>query len=142
MMGACEDFHIVLFHVLPPIPPDLLEFGGAEDPATERKLDETLKKEQAQWIEKAKKDAEPILDDARTILYRIGALPAMVSVVFSQSIHRPDMVGELIEAAHKQNCGTIVVGRESYSNFKEIFHQHVADELAKKGQGFAVWVIA
>jgi hypothetical protein len=119
-----------------------LEFGGAEDPATEQKLDETLKKEQAQWIEDAKKAAEPILDNAKTILYRIGVLPAMVSIVFAQSIHRPDIVGELIGTAHKQNCGTIVVGRESYSSFKEIFHHHVGEELATKGQGFAVWIIA
>ncbi|GJL68522.1 MAG: hypothetical protein NPIRA06_11570 [Nitrospirales bacterium] len=142
MIGAREDFHIVLFHILPPIPPEFLEFGGAEDPATEQKLDETLKKEQAQWIEDAKKDAEPILDNAKNILNRIGVLPGRVSVVFSQSIHRPDIVGELIGTAHKQNCGTIVVGRESYSSFKEIFHHHVGEELTKKGQGFAVWVIA
>ncbi len=33
MIGTRDDFHVVLFHVLPPIPPELLEFGGAEDPA-------------------------------------------------------------------------------------------------------------
>ncbi len=142
MVGARENFHILLFHILPPIPPELLEFGGAEDPATERKLDETLKKEQAEWIENAKKAAEPLVDNAKTILYRTGVLPAMVSVVFSQSIHRPDIVRELIEAAHKQHCGTIVVGRESYSSFKEMFHHHVGEELTKKGQGLAIWVIA
>lgn len=142
MVGAREDFHVVLFHVLPPIPPELLEFGGAEDPGTEQKLDETLKKEQAQWIENAKKDAEPILDNAKTILYRIGVPPAMITTVCSQSIHRPDIVRELIETAHKQNCGTIVVGRESYSSFKEMFHRHVGEELVQKGQGFAIWVIA
>lgn len=119
-----------------------MEFGGAEDPATEQKLDETLKKEQARWIEDAKKAAEPILDNAKTILYRIGALPAMVSVVFSQSIHRPDIVGELIRTARKQNCGTIAVGRESYSSFKEMFHHHVGEELVRQAPGFAVWVIA
>ena len=142
IIGAREDFHIVLFHVLPPIPPELLEFGGAEDPATEHTLDQTLKQEQAQWIEDAKKTAEPIVDNAKTILYRIGVLPAMVSVVFSQSIHRPDIVRELIETARKQNCGTIVVGRESYSSFKEMFHHHVGEELVRQATGFAVWVIA
>ncbi|MEJ2231634.1 MAG: universal stress protein, partial [Nitrospirales bacterium] len=75
MIGAREDCHVVLFHVLPPIPPELLEFGGAEDPEKEQKLDQTLKKEQAQWIEDAKKAAEPMLDNAKTILYRIGVLP-------------------------------------------------------------------
>lgn len=142
MIGAREDCHVVLLHVLPPIPPEFLEFGGSEDPKTEQKLDETLKHEQAQWIESAKKAAEPLLDNAKTILYRIGVLPASVSVVFSQSIHRPDIVRELLETAHKQNCGTIVVGRESYPGFKEMFHHHVGEELVQKVQGVAVWVIA
>lgn len=142
IIGDREDFHVVLFHILPPIPPELLEFGGAEDPATEQKLDETLKKEQAQWIEDAKKAAEPILDNAKTILYRIGVLPAMVSIVFAQSIHRPDIVRELIEGAHKGNCGTIVVGQESYTSFKEMFHHHVGEELAHQARGLAIWVIA
>lgn len=142
MVGAREDCHVVLFHVLPPIPPELLEFGGAEDPETEQKLDQTLKKEQAQWIEDAKKAAEPMLDNAKTILYRIGVLPAMITTVFSQSIHRPDIVRELIETARKQSCGTIVVGRESYSSFKEMFHHHVGVELARQAPDFTIWVIA
>lgn len=142
LIGGREDFHIVLLHVLPPIPPEFLEFGGSEDPETERKLDETLKKEQAQWIEDAKNAAEPILENAKTILYRLGVVPSMISVVFSQSIHRPDIVRELLETAHKHNCGTIVVGRESYPSFKERFHHHVGEELVQKVQGIAVWVIA
>lgn len=142
MIGAREDFHIVLFHVLPPIPPELLEFGGAEDPETEQKLDQELKKKQAQWIENAKKAAEPMLDNAKTILYRIGMLPAMITTVFSQSIHRPDIVHELMETANKQNCGTIVVGRESYSSFKEMFHHHVGEELVRQASSLAIWVIA
>ncbi len=142
MIGSRKDYHVVLLHVLPPIPPEFLEFGGAEDPKKEQQLDATLKKEQAQWIEEAKKAADPILDNAKTILYRIGVLPAMVSVVFSQSIHRPDIVRELMETAHKQSCGTIVVGRESYPSFKEMFHHHIGEELVQKGQSFAVWVIA
>ncbi|MDR4458960.1 MAG: universal stress protein [Nitrospirales bacterium] len=142
MVGTRENFHIVLFHILPPIPPELLEFGGAEDPATEQKLDETLKKEQAQWIDNAKKTAEPILENAKTILYQLGVSPARITTLLSQTIHRPNIARELLETAHKQNCGTIVVGRESYSTFKEMFHHHVGEELAQKGQGFAVWVIA
>jgi nucleotide-binding universal stress UspA family protein len=142
MLGAREDCHVVLFHVLPPISPELLEFGGAEDPETEQKLDQTLKKEQAQWIEDAKKAAEPMLDNAKTILYRIGVLPAMITTVFSQSIHRPDIVRELIETARKQSCGTIVVGRESYSSFKKMFHHHVGVELARQAPDFTIWVIA
>lgn len=142
MVGARENFHIVLFHVLPSTPPELLEFGGAEDPGIEQTLDETLKKEQAEWIENAKKTAEPMMENAKTILYQAGVLPAMITAMFSSSIHRPDIVRELIEGAHKHDCGTIVVGRESYTSFKEMFHHHVGEELAHQARGLAIWVIA
>ncbi|MCA9500613.1 MAG: universal stress protein, partial [Nitrospira sp.] len=99
MVGTRENFHIVLFHILPPIPPELLEFGGAEDPATEQKLDETLKREQAQWIDNAKKAAEPILENAKTILYRLGVSPARITTLLSQTIHRPNIARELLETA-------------------------------------------
>jgi hypothetical protein len=60
------------------------------------------------------------------------------------SIHPPPgyFVGELIGTARKQNCGTIAVGRESYSSFKEMFHHHVGEELVRQAPGFAVRVIA
>ena len=65
----------------------------------------------------------------------------MITTIFAESIHRPDFVRELLETAHKQNCGTIVVGRESYPSFKEMFHHHVGEELTRNGQGFAIWVV-
>ena len=142
MMGSRHDVDIVLFHVLPPIPPELLEFGGAEDPGTEQQLDQALKHQQAQWVENAKKAAEPVVDHAKTLLHRTGISPEATTTVFSQSIHRPEVVRELIETAHTQQCGTIVVGRETYSNFKEIFHHHVGEELVRQAQGVAIWVIA
>ena len=98
--------------------------------------------DQARWIEEAKKAAEPIVENAKMILYRIGVVPSRVSIIFSQTIHRPDIVRELLETAQKQHCGTIVVGRESYPSFQEMFHHHIGEELVKKGQGVAVWVIA
>ena len=54
IIGPQKGFHVVLLHVLPPIPPELLEFGGSENPQTEQRLDAELKKDQAQWIEQAK----------------------------------------------------------------------------------------
>ncbi len=142
IMEKQEDYSIVLFHVLSPTPPELLEFGGSEDPGTEEKLDEALKQEQAQWVEKAKKSAGPIFDNAKTILHRIGVSSDKITTGFSQTIHRPDVVRELLEAAHRHNCGTIVVGREMYSTFKEFFHHHVGEELVRQARGIAVWVIS
>jgi nucleotide-binding universal stress UspA family protein len=141
LMEGRQDCRIVLFHVLPPIPPELLEFGGAEDPGTEQTLEATLKQEQAQWVENAKQKAAPLIENAKTILHQIGVAPAMITTAFSRSIHRPDIVRELIETAHTEQCGTIVVGKESYSSFKEMFHDHVGEELVRQVSGVAIWVI-
>ena len=140
-LGPQKGFQVVLLHVLSPIPPELLEFGGSEDPQTEQRLDEELKKDQAQWIEQAKQTAEPLIEKVKGVFLRVGVSADMITTVFAESIHRPDFVRELLETAHKQNCGTIVVGRESYPSFKEMFHHHVGEELVRKGQGFAIWVV-
>ncbi|UCE62615.1 MAG: universal stress protein [Nitrospirota bacterium] len=132
---------VVLLHVLPPIPPELLEFGGSEDPEKEGALSKELKKDQAQWIDNAKKAAQPILERAKSVLYQVGIAPEAVTTLFSESIHQPEIVRELIEAATKQDCGTVVVGRESYSGFSEMMQRHVGEELVREGRGFAIWVI-
>jgi len=36
MIGCQRGFHVYLLHLLPPLPAELLEFGGAEDPGKKR----------------------------------------------------------------------------------------------------------
>jgi nucleotide-binding universal stress UspA family protein len=141
MLGPQKECQVVLLHVLPPIPPEFLEFGGSEDPNTEQRLDEELKKNQGQWIEQAKQTAEPLVEKVKGIFFQVGVSTDMITTIFAESIHRPDVVRELLETAHKQNCGTIVVGRESHPTFKKMFHHHVGEELVRKGQGFSIWVV-
>ena len=141
MIGVQRRFRVYLFHVLPPIPPELLEFGGAEDPEKERLLSEELKKAQSCWIDGAKKEAVPILESAKRILYNAGVAPEMVRTEFCTSIHRPDVVRDVLEAASKWGCGTIVVGRHAFPWLKEKFGHHIGEGLVRKGQGFAIWVV-
>ena len=141
IIGPQQELHLMLLHVLPPIPPGLLEFGGSEDPKTEQQLDEQLKIEQAQWIAQAKQTAEPLIEKVQGMFLRVGISADMITTVFAESIHRPDFVRELLETAHNKHCGTIVVGRKSYPKFQEMFHHHVGEELVQKGEGFAIWVV-
>ncbi len=141
MMGAHEALRVHLLHVLPPIPPELLEFGGSENPEQEQRLSEELKRAQSEWIDRTKMEGEPIFDQARTILLDSGMSPDFVQTEFCTSIHRPDVVRDVLEAAHKWNCGTIVVGRHSFPWLKEKLGHHVAEDLVRKGQGFTMWVI-
>jgi len=141
MLRGRKDIHVRLFRVLPAIPPELLEFGGAEDPQTEQRLSADLKQTQAGWIATAKSDAQPSLDKAMAILLHGGLSPHEVSATFSSSIHQPDVAREILEAAKNWNCGTLVVGKRAHSWLNELTAKHVGEELVRKGEGFAIWVV-
>jgi nucleotide-binding universal stress UspA family protein len=141
MVRGREPIHIYLFHVLPPIPPKLLEFGGAEDPQKEQLLSTDLNTAQAQWMEKAKTAAQLSLNTAQTILRDHGMSQHNISTRLSSSIHKPDVVREVLEAAKQWDCGTVVVGRKTLPWLQELFHRHIGEELVQKGQGFSVWVV-
>jgi K+-sensing histidine kinase KdpD len=50
-------------------------------------------------------------------------------------------VRDILESAQKLHCGTIVVGRDTFPSYKEMFKKHIGEELVQKGQGFAIWVV-
>jgi K+-sensing histidine kinase KdpD len=55
--------------------------------------------------------------------------------------HREDLPDEILKAAQQAGCDTIVVGRNSFPWVKEIFADHLGDELEKNSQGISVAVI-
>src|ERR1041385_7823359 len=57
-VGKRKAFRICLVHVLPPLPPELLEHGGAEDPAKEAQLEDELRVGQHRWISAAKRASQ------------------------------------------------------------------------------------
>lgn len=135
------DVHVCLLHVLPSIPPGLLEFGGAEQPQLEQRLSGELRQDQARWIETAKRNAHASLDKALAILLKCGLSSNKVSTSFSSPIHRPDVAHEILKVAQTWKCGTLVVGRHTRSWIREIRSTHVGEDLVRKGQGFAIWVV-
>jgi nucleotide-binding universal stress UspA family protein len=141
MIEGRDNVRIFLFHVLPPIPPKFLEFGGAEDPQKERRLSEELKSTQAQWIENAKTAAHRSLKDAQAIFMDHRLSPDQISTSFSSSIHKPDVVREILEAATQWQCGTIVVGRHRLPWVKELFYRHTGEKLIEKAEDRSVWVV-
>ena len=141
LLGGRKDLHVRLFHVLPSIPPELLEYGGAENPRKEQQLSTELHSAQADWIDQAKRSANASLESALVVLIDHGLLSEHISTEFSSSIHKPDVAREVLEAAGKWDCGTIVTGRHCLPWTQEIFHRHVGEELVHRAKGFAVWVV-
>jgi nucleotide-binding universal stress UspA family protein len=141
LMGGRKDLHVRLLHVLPPIPPKFLEYGGTEDPRKERELSAELHDAQAGWIDQAKGSAKASLESALRLLIDHGLLAENISTEFSSSIHKPDVAREVLEAAHRWDCGTIITGRHCLPWTQEMFHRHVGEELVHRAKGHAVWVI-
>ena len=140
-VGLHTGFTIYLFHVLPSLPPELLEFGGSENPKEEDTLSQQLREDQSTWIAQAKEAAQPLIEKTKEELQQHHVSPNKIHCEFSISIHRPDVVRDLLETAQNLQCETIVVGRNSFPSFKEMFHAHIGEELVQKGQGFTIWVV-
>ena len=134
-------FRIFLVHILPPLPPALLEHGGSEDPAKEAQLDVDLKAEQHRWILNAKKTSQKSLDEARAALRKVGMSSGAVQALFCEPGEGPDTADAILKMARERSCRTVVVGRQSVSWLHELFSQELSEELLRHGKGFCVWTI-
>ena len=141
LIGGRRGFSVRLLHVLAPLSPELLEFAGSENMDVEESIEAEKRVAQAWWIEEAEKAAQPMFTKADSILRTAGVPPEVVEMQFSTSVSTQDVVSNILEAARVSQCGTIVVGRKSFSTLKEFFHDHLNDELVRKGQGFTIWVV-
>ena len=141
MVRGREAIHICLFHALPPIPPRLLEYGGTEDPQKEQALGTELKSAQTEWIEKAKDAVQPSITRAQAILQDHGVSQSHISTHFSHTVHKLDIVREILNAAKQSDCGTVVVGRHRLPWVQDFFHHHTGEGLIEQAQELTVWVV-
>lgn len=143
VLGHRRGFQLCLAHFLPPLPPILLEFGGAEDPEKERRLDAQLKTEQQQWIIAARNKAAPTLNWARAKLRKAGLPATSLTIQFSDPAGEQDSVSEeILELARRNKCRTIVVGRRSLSWLRRIATgKDLAERLVQQGKDLTLWVV-
>src|ERR1041385_6782374 len=83
-VGKRKAFRICLVHVLPPLPPELLEHGGAEDPAKEAQLEDELRVGQHRWISAAKRATQKGLHEDRAVLRKAGISARTVKASFCE----------------------------------------------------------
>ena len=119
---------IHLFHALGPLPPQLLESRGAEDPTDEKKVEAEQIQQQESWFIRARQEAEPLLQTA-TARLRDLLSDAEIKSHFVLLYQREDLVAEILKAAHHNDCATIIVGHKSYPWLREQFHAHTAVQL-------------
>lgn len=129
---------VTLFHVLKPMPRGLLEHGGSENPASEARLSEQLRKDQEAWIRQEAERECPFLLKAFETLAQSGFDRSRVALRIG---HEDDIARNILEEARNGKYETIVVGRHGSSGIKRLFGGGVTDELLRDAKGFAIWVV-
>lgn len=134
-------FAIILLDLLPPLPPELLEFGGAENPRKEQKLEAELHGDQQAWIRSARNSAKSFLASAIQQLHKAGVPRDAIHLAFSHPARDRDAATTVLEHARGKRCHTVVIGHASHSWFRELAGGHLAEHLLRRGKGVAVWVV-
>ena len=137
LRGTSEVF-LTLFHVLRPMPRELLEHGGSENPAVEAQLSRQLHDDQAAWIRKEAEAECHILKQACETLTQSGFDTSRVVLKYG---HEDDIAGNILEEARIGRHETIVVGRHGTSRGARGFGGGVTDQLLRNAKGFALWVV-
>lgn len=141
LVGRRRGFRLCLVHVLPPLPPALLEHGGSEEPQKEAQLEAELRAEQERWTSKMKKAAQSGLNKASAILRNAGVPRRNLQAMFCEPAEGRDAADAILGMARECKCHTVVAGRQSVSWFHELFSQDLAEELLRRGKGFSVWLV-
>jgi nucleotide-binding universal stress UspA family protein len=134
IMRGGEGFRVCLLHALPPLPRELLEFGGSGDPQHEEREEMHLHTEQARW-------SEPVFTRAKQILHAAHVPADAVETQIVDTVNTQDIVLDILETAHARHCGTVVVGRQAHHGLKALLTSHVSDALISQGEGLAIWVV-
>lgn len=132
------DVSVTLFHVLKPMPRELLEHGGSEDPTVENRLARELQQEQEDWVRAESAKESPILVMAAELLGRCGFPPDRVRMKFGRE---DDIANNILDEARAGGYGTIVLSRHGLNGRKRFFGGGITDRLLREASGFILWVV-
>ena len=138
LLGRTPHVVVTVFHVLKPMPRELLEHGGSENPAAEEELSVQLRNDQDAWIRKERESECHVLKKACEMLIEAGFDTSYLAVKYG---HEDDIARNILEEARSGCYETIVVGRQGTSRIKQIFGGGVTDQLLRDAKGFAIWVV-
>jgi nucleotide-binding universal stress UspA family protein len=142
LVGRHRGFRVCVAAVLPELPSDLLEHGGAGDPQAEKRLGSSLRSEQRRWVAARRREARGGLDDAVASLRRAGLSSSAVTTRSCGPVNDARAADEILGLARSQRCGTVVVGRRRLSWFEHLFAVDLPADLARRGGGIAIWGVA
>jgi nucleotide-binding universal stress UspA family protein len=139
MIGAQLGFHVSLLHL--ELPPRMLEWGGSEDASVEAKVEAKRERTYLTMEDKAIAMGRVLLQPLEAILAKKGIDVSGLLVEFEEPLDKKNIAGKILDTAREHNCGTIVVGRHSFSGLQRLFQHHVGEELVREGEKVTIWVV-
>ncbi len=138
LLRDIRDVTITLFHVLNPMPRELMEHGGSENPETEERLSAELRKAQDEWVRTEGMIEYPILIKALEELGRTGFPLDRVNLKFG---YERDIADAIIDEARGGGYGTIAVAHHAGGGARRLFGNGVIDRLSRELAGIALWIV-
>ncbi len=139
LLRDSRDVNVTLFHVLNPMPRELMEHGGSEDPETEHRLGEQLRKDQDEWVRAEGALEYPILVNA---LEQLGQTGFPLDHVTLKLGHERDIADSILDEAKAGGYGTIVLSPHGPPGTKRLFSNRITDRLLRDLSGVVVWVLS
>ena len=120
---------VVLFHVLPPLPPYLEAGDSAAGTPNPRDAFET----------ESRKTAGHMLAECQRMLAADGVPPGSVTVEMVEN--EGNVTAQIIGAAYRLGCDTVVVGRHGGSMVGRFVAGSVVEHLLREPVGLTIWVV-
>lgn len=99
LIGRRKGCRICLAHLLPPLPAELLEFGGAENPTEETREQAQLHAEQKRYRRAERQKDRGMLETATDMLHKVGVPRSAIETRFWALPEGRDPADEVLEMA-------------------------------------------
>jgi nucleotide-binding universal stress UspA family protein len=139
IVGAQTGFHIGLLHL--ELPPRMLEWGGSEDPEIEDKTESERADAYRQMEEERLAKGSLLLERLQKIVVDKGIDVMGLFVQFEEPLDKKHVTCAILNSAKEHDCGTVVVGRHSFSGLNRFFRHHIGEELVRSGEAVTIWVV-
>ncbi|MBL8042870.1 MAG: universal stress protein [Nitrospira sp.] len=138
LLRETPEVTITLFHVLNPMPRELMEHGGSENPDMEHQLGEQLRKDQQEWMQAEETLEYPILERARGRLSETGFPTDRVVLKLG---YAGDLVDTILDEVRAGGYGTLVITKHGQPDAAHLFSHNIAERLSRDLSGVALWII-
>jgi nucleotide-binding universal stress UspA family protein len=130
LFQSCPESRLVLFHVLPPVPPVYKE-QILYDPLAQRAI--------LQWKKKHQEAIEQVLKKSKEKLIQLGWKDSQVRIQAQEK--RIGLARDILFEARKGDYDAVVVGRRGLSKVQEFFLGSVSNKIIQGAGELPVWIV-